>query len=282
VLANYFGLVDTPTLAPQIPKSLGTAGPWAFYSLGVVGKPVGAISFHHAYPAVQILLLAATYICLLPSERLWTPSLILVSVFACSLVSGSRAGFVAVCFFALAVAASRPRYLFVLAALAAIGAPIGVYLSDDLSGAFSQAVERQESMATSYDDDGFAGRVGIWYERVALLNQDPVLWLTGTGYGSAAESGSNGHMLYLHITLECGLVGLCLFLVLGQRITAFLWRGGTNGRVMCYATAALMASALTQETFYPVPALGHFCGMYLFCVVIALRCSGAPIRLEAQ
>jgi hypothetical protein len=278
ILANYFGLVDTPTLAPQIPRSLGIAGPWAFYSLGVVGNPVGAISFHHAYPAVQLLLLAATYICLLPSLRTWLPSLILISLFICCLISGSRAGFVAACLFAVAVMSSRPRQLLVLAAIAVTAVPVGVYLSNDFSGALSRAVERQKSISTSYEEDGLAGRVGIWHDRVALLNQDPVLWLTGTGYGSAVESGNNGHMLYLHITLECGLIGLSVFLILGQRLFSFLWRGGTEARVMFYATAALMASALTQETFYPVPALGHFCGMYLFCAVVALRHSAASTR----
>lgn len=275
ILANYFDVLQTPTLAPQIPKSLGIAGPWAFYSLGMVGNPVGAISFHHAYPAVQLLLLAAVYICLMPSRRIWLPSLILISLFVCCLVSGSRAGFVAACVFAIIVAASRPRQLLILAAITIVAVPVGLHLSDDFSGAFSRAIDRQRSITTSYDEDGFAGRVEIWNDRLALLNRDPMLWVTGTGYGSAVETGNNGHMLFLHITLECGLIGLAAFIVTGQRVMTFLWRAHAQGRVMCYASVALTISAFTQETFYPVPALGHFCGMYLFCVVVALQRPGA-------
>jgi hypothetical protein len=278
LLANYFGLFETPMLAPQIPRSPGTAGPWAFYSLGLVGSPVGAISFHRAYPAVQLLLLAATYICLIPPGRIWLPSLTLVSLFVGCLVSDSRAGFVAACVFAVIFVASRPRVLVAMTAIGVFAIPIGVYLSDEFSGALSRAVERQSTISTSYEEDGFAGRVEIWNDRLALLNRHPVFWAAGTGYGSAVETGSNGHMLYLHIALECGLVGLVGFLVLSQRITVFLWRGAEAGRAMCYATIALMVSALTQETFYPVPALGHFCGMYLFCVVVALRHSAASVR----
>jgi hypothetical protein len=279
IFLNYLDLVDTPMLAPHIPKDLRIAGPWAFYSLGVVGNPVGAISFHHAYPVVQLLLLAATYLYLLPSGRVWLAGIILSSLWVCSLVSGSRAGFVAVCMFIIAVLLSRPRQSLVMSAIVAVATFAFLYFSEDVSTIFSRAITRQSSIGTSYDQDGLAGRVEIWNQRVDLLNWNPMFWLTGVGFGSAAESGNNGHMLYLHITLECGLLGLFVFLVLGRKVVMFLWRGAPAGRVLCYATVALLVSALTQETFYPVPALGHFCGMYLFCIVLPLS---EPERLHAR
>jgi hypothetical protein len=115
-----------------------------------------------------------------------------------------------------------------------------------------------------------AGRVEIWNDRVALLNQNPAYWLTGTGFGSAIETGSNGHMLFLQTTLECGLLGTAVFLWLLWKTTNFLWRRGSEVRILCYLTLALLVSALTQETLYPVPALGHFCGMFLFCLGVAV------------
>lgn len=270
VLANYFGLIDTPMLAPQIPKDLGVAGPWAFYSLGVVGRPVGGISFHHAYPTVQLLVLSATYLCFLAAECVWLPSAILTCLWGCGLVSGSRAGFVAVCLFVAIVVLTRPRRLLALTVVVVFGALAWVYASADFASTLAPALDRQKSITTSYDEDGLAGRVEIWSDRVALLNENPAFWLTGTGFGSAAESGSNGHMLYLHITLEAGLVGCVIFLVFFQRVGVFLWRAAANGRIMCYATVALLVSAVSQETFYPVPALGHFCGMYLFSAAAIL------------
>lgn len=270
MLANYFDLVRTQALSPQIPKDLNIAGPWAYYSLGVVGNAVGSISFHHAYPAMQILLLAAMYLYLLPMAKVWLPCGILSCLWLCALVSGSRAGFVAVSVLLVAVVLSRPRQLLLLLASTAVFVVVGLYFSANLADAFSRAVSRQQSIATSYDEDGLAGRVEIWSERVALLNWEPVLWLTGSGFGSAIESGNNGHMLYLQTTLECGLVGTGLFLFLAWKVLSFLWRLGARARVLCYVTIAILLSGLTQETLYPVPALGHFSGMYLFCIGVAL------------
>ncbi len=270
LLANYFDWVQTPALSPQIPKDLNIAGPWAYYSLGVIGNPVGGISFHHAYPAMQILLLAAMYLYLLPMAKVWLPCCILSCLWLCALVSGSRAGFVAVTVLVVAAVLSRPRQLLLLTASTALVVVGSLYFSANLDDAFSRAVSRQESIASSYDEDGLAGRVEIWRERVALLNWEPVLWLTGTGFGSAIESGNNGHMLYLHTTLECGLLGTGVFLFLAWKVSLFLWREGTAARILCYLTFAILLSGLTQETLYPVPALGHFSGMFLFCIGVVL------------
>jgi hypothetical protein len=278
LLANYFDLIDTPTLGSHIPRDLSTAGPWSFYARGVVGSPVGGISFHRAYPAVQLLLLAAIYLYLLPESRVWLPSLILSCLWVCGLVSGSRAGFVAVCIFVAAAGLPRLRRLFAIAVFIVASALAWVCFSGDLAEAFSTAVARQQSIATSYEEDGLAGRVGIWNDRLELLNQNPLFWLGGTGFGSAVESGSNGHMLFLQTTLECGLIGTAAFLYVIGKISMLMWRLGSRGRILFFATVALLVSSLTQETFYPVPALGHFCGMYLFCVGIAFFRPTPPRR----
>jgi hypothetical protein len=271
LLADYFRLVDTPMLAPHIPKSLAISGPWAFYSRGTVGEPVGTIGFHHVYPSVQLLLLAALYLHLLQVHRPWLTTLIMVCLLVCGFISGSRAGFVAIFLFVGAVVFSHLRRLVAAAVMAAVLMLAFVWQQEKLTRLFSDAWERQGTIGSSYGDDGFAGRVEIWSERVALLNENPLSWLVGTGFGSAIESGNNGHMLYLHITLECGLVGLAAFLVLAWKIMQFLWRKERGTRFLYCATAALLVSALTQETFYPVPALSQFCGAYLFCIAVAIR-----------
>jgi hypothetical protein len=270
LLADYFHLLSTPMLAPQIPKDLNAAGPWAFYSRGIVGQAVGAIGFHHVYPCIQLLALAGLYLHLLYEKKFWLQSLILSCLWTCGFVSGSRGGFVAICVFIAAVVVSNPRR-FLAMVVSVVMLVVGVlHFSESFSQAFSSAVDRQSTISSSYEDDGFAGRVEIWNERVALLNESMLSWLVGTGFGSAVQSGSNGHMLYLHVTLECGLIGLAAFFVITWKILTFIWRRPA-ARVLYFGTIALLISALTQETFYPVPSLSQFGGLYLFCVGIALR-----------
>lgn len=281
LLSNYFGLIDTPTLAPHIPKDLGVSGPWAFYARGTLPNPVGAISYHHAYPTVQLLILAAAYLSLRPARGVLIPTLILSCLWVCSLVGGSRAGFVSSCLFVIAIVVSRLRQLVVISVVVAVTVVTYFYFSESFAAAFSRAVERQETITTSYDVDGFAGRVEIWNDRVALLNRNPVFWLAGTGFGSAIESGSNGHMLLLQTTLECGLLGTAVFLYCVWKVMLFLWRQGGRGRVLCYVMGALLVSSVTQETFYPVPAFGHFCGMCLFCIASVLSLPVISRSLEA-
>ncbi|HEV2175093.1 MAG TPA: O-antigen ligase family protein [Nitrospira sp.] len=270
LLADYFHLLATPTLAPQIPKDLNVAGPWAFYSRGIVGQAVGAIGFHHVYPCIQLLALAALYLHLLYSKNVWLQSLVLGCLWTCGFVSGSRGGFVAICVFVAAVVIANPRRFLAMVVVVATLVVGCFHFSESFSQAFSAAVDRQGTISTSYEDDGFAGRVEIWNERVALLNENAVSWLVGTGFGSAVQSGSNGHMLFLHVTLECGLIGLAAFFIVTWKILAFVWRRPA-ARIVYFGTIALLISALTQETFYPVPSLSQFGGLYLFCVGIALH-----------
>jgi hypothetical protein len=270
LLADYFHFLTTPMLAPQISKDLGISGPWAFYSRGTVGQPVGAVGFHHVYPSVQLLVLAALYLQLLYERYFWLQGLILSCLWTCGFVGGSRGGFVAICVFITAVVLSNPRRFLAMGATVAVLVVGCLHFSESVLQAFSPAVERQSTISSSYEDDGLAGRVDIWNERVALLNESALFWLMGTGFGSALQSGNNGHMLYLHITLECGLIGLTAFSLVTWKLLAFVWRRPA-ARVVFFATVSLLVSALTQETFYPVPSLSQFGGMYLFCLAIALR-----------
>lgn len=271
LLANYIGVIDTSALSPQIPKDFLLAGPWAFYSRGMVGKPVGALSYHHAYPVVQLLLLSALYLHLKQSNRIFLHGIIIATVWFCSFISGSRAGFIAVCLFALATVIQKPRYVVVLTAIVVIVMLPVMFVTDDFTQVFHSPAERQVSITSSYEEDGFAGRVDIWADRLSLLSQTPIYWLVGTGFGSAIESGTNGHMLFLHITLECGLLGLMIFLLIMRKITLFLWASESGTKFLSYATGALLVSSASQETFYPVPAFGHFCGLFLLCSAVVLK-----------
>jgi O-antigen ligase len=146
-----------------------------------------------------------------------------------------------------------------------------LYYQDDFTQVFAHALDRQKTIGSAYEADGLAGRVEIWNDRIGMLNENPILWFIGTGFGSAIETGDNGHMLYLHITVECGIIGLAVFLFLVRNVAGTLWRRERGVKFFWCATLALLVSGLTQETFYPVPALSQFCGLYLFCLAVVLR-----------
>ncbi len=130
-------------------------------------------------------------------------------------------------------------------------------------------IERHSTIGASFEEDGFAGRVDIWQDRLALLLDRPVLLLFGSGFGSAIETGFNGHMLFLHIVVEGGLVGLLLFLIMLVFITRNLQKHETGAKPLFCLNVALLVSCMTQETFYPVPGMGHFAGLYLFTTALA-------------
>jgi hypothetical protein len=78
-------------------------------------------------------------------------------------------------------------------------------------------------------------------------------------------------MLYLHLIVEGGLIGLAAFLLVASTVLRHLRLREAGLQPILWATVALLFSSLTQETLYPTPATGHFLGFYLSAVAIALR-----------
>ena len=77
-----------------------------------------------------------------------------------------------------------------------------------------------------------------------LIGRNPWILVAGTGFGSAYETGSNAHMLYLHLVLEAGLPGLIVFFGFMVRILRALWLSGTVGRPLFSVTLALLLTGV--------------------------------------
>jgi hypothetical protein len=271
LFADYLDLVGTSFFAGHISRDLVVSGPWAFYARGIIGRPVGTLSYHHAYPAIQLLLLTSLYLYLLPPTGTLRRTVAIAVLVAFGFVSSSRAGFAAICLFGALMVLRKPRYiiaaLFLLVGLLAASFDSSGRLRDLLS----DAAERQASIAYSYAEDGWSGRSEIWADRLEVLRQNRMSWLVGMGFGAAVETGANAHMLYLHLISELGLVGLFGFLFLVGFILRSLWRCEEPDKILCFATMGFLLTAISQETFYPLPAFGHFTGLFLAVVGIALR-----------
>jgi len=146
---------------------------------------------------------------------------------------------------------------------------------------FAPAAERQSTLARAYDPASLSGRDAIWHSRLQALSDDPIRWVVGWGFGSAATHGVNAHQQLLQLIVEAGLPALLAFFALLLPALRALWHVGSGGHEAFWVTLALLATGLTQETFYPVTAFGHFLGLYLCLLGIALAPPAAEPLLEA-
>lgn len=277
VVAEHFGIVTTPQLAAHLPTDLQTAGPWAYYSRGIVGRTVGTLSFHHAFPPMQILVLAALYLRLVNRPQ-WIHLIGCVALnMLTAFLTGSRTGLLTALVFSVLLLLWSPRNLLAVS-LVGVTSLSAILVSDVDLSFFDPLVERHGAISSSYQTDGFAGRVEIWEQRAAQFAEAPLLLLTGAGFGAAVETGVNGHMLFLHLLVETGLLGLFAFCFGAWRLMRTLWHVEQQTKPMLCATASLLLSCLTQETFYPVPAAGHFLGVFMFAIGITVRLGTGSAR----
>jgi hypothetical protein len=272
VFATYTGLVSTQNLALRIPTDFGAAGPWAYYSTGMVDQGVGTISYNHGYTAMQILLCGA--LCLVLNTRAGeTPALTAIvplMVVATCFISGSRAGFLTGVFFAICVSRLRLQFILVWLSGTALLLSLAIVGIDTLS-MVQKAAARQTSSADSYEEDGLSGRTEIWSEELAFMNSEPRHWFVGAGFGSTVETGTNAHNLLLQLLIEGGGLAVALFLYLQFRIICLLFRSGQSARPLLWATVALLLTSFTQETFYPVPAFPHFLAFFFSALALSTK-----------
>lgn len=272
ILLDYLGVVPTSVYGFGLSSSPAVAGPWAWYAASSVPKGVGTVGYNHAYAASQILLVYVFRSRCNQGKNSLIDTALLAFTCIAVLLTGSRAGLVAcaVVFLGLMFAARRRLMLSLLLATGIVTgfvfATAGYFPSSE-----DEAFRRQSTIMTSYDEDGMSGRDGIWGERVAFLNADPMRWVFGTGFGSTVERGNNCHMLPLQVINEVGLVGLSIFFALAACIMKMLWRYDVGWKPVFWGTVALAVGASTQETFYPVPAMGHFTALYLCAVACTIR-----------
>ncbi|HEX7079610.1 MAG TPA: O-antigen ligase family protein [Gammaproteobacteria bacterium] len=279
IVLTYKNFIPTRELAPQLPMDPGVSGAFSRYLLNMEGAGLGTVGYNHAYPAAVVLILSALWLQLLPRGRrpllrALVLSLGLVAVF----LTGSRAGFAGFLLFFAAVAAAE-RSIRTLFGIVALGLLLALAVAA-LEVPIEETMQRQAAVFEAPSAEALAGRDVIWQHRLQFLNDDKVRWLIGTGFGSAMATGSDAHMLYLHIVVEMGVLGLLAFIVFYASILHALWRRLPYSRYFFLATACLLVSSLTQETLYPVPALGFTLPLYLIALAVTIR-SSDEARLRA-
>lgn len=271
LVGTYTGVIQTSALVAHLPSDFGTAGQWAFLAHGQM-QDVGTIGYNHAYVALQLIMLTALGSNLKSRQGSVMDVACLMMCVAGVFLSGSRAGMVAVLFYTVAFFARKPESFLTAVTLIGLLALVGVGVVSGSGIDVGQAMDRQSTLSHPFDRENLSGREDIWQESVDFINTNPVRWIVGAGPGSVGDQRiNNAHMLYLHLVMETGVLGLIAFLYGMFRITSLLRRYERGIQSIFLVTLAFLISSFTQETFYPVPAFGHFLGLYLATLAIALR-----------
>lgn len=279
IVLTYFSIVPLSALTAHLPQSPDIAGPWSWYAsrTGLGGSGWGTIGYNHSYVAAQVLMLLSLKMHLSLNQNLFANNLLLLlSIIACFL-SESRNGLATILIFAMIYWIQKPIYGVIAGVFAVFIGIITIFIapkSINLTSSEGSAIERQASLLEANNAENLSGRDQIWTDRIAFLDTDPILWFVGGGFGSAVDSGDRAHMLYLQIIIETGLLGLLIFGFLFYKILYCLYRYEVGGKPIFWVTVAFLVSSLTQETFYPVPAMVHFMGFYFCSLAIALRSCG--------
>ncbi|CAM3610556.1 O-antigen ligase family protein [Deinococcus frigens] len=267
-----------PTLLGQVlPHGLGISGPWESYYLHNE-KGLGAIGYNHAHVAAMVLLQAALLGILRPGRsQMW----VLVAALLACFLSGARAGLVGCLLFVVLESVRMPlRASLSLALLVLAGLVVLPSLQGDLGG----LIARQSTLLDAGDASNLAGRADIWRVYLDALLADPARMLIGSGFGSGvANNGANAHTLILQVVYETGLAGLSVllifFVVLIMRLRAL---GTRAAGIALNLLAGLWLTALTTETFYPVPALGSFLPLLALALAVALLPRESSTSLHTQ
>lgn len=277
LIGTYTSIIPTQRLVAHLPSDFNTAGQWAYLAYMQI-PDVGTIGYNHAYIAIQLIMLTGLALNLRARPNPLRDSLYLLICIAGVFLSGSRAGMAAVGMFSVMFFLKQPSTLLTTLAVSAVLLTGGLGLIFGVMPKLGDTVSRQLTLEHPLDPSSLSGRQDIWMNSLAFLNEDPVRWIVGAGPGSAALLSKNAHMLYLHVVLESGVVGLFMFGILFYTIIVFLRKHEAREKPILMATWALLFASFTQETFYPVPAFGHFIGLYLFSLAIALRPGATATR----
>lgn len=287
VLLTFFSIVGPNQLGGHLPTDPYVSGPWGAYVLAQGGVGWGTIGYNHGYVALQILMLTALHLHLSAVTRANYSILFIALPVAAAFLTGSRAGLAAVLVFLLFAFRRRPLPLLIfgLAAVAMLLAQSAFSLPND-DGLLYTVTQRQGDLLLLANADNLNGRHQIWLDHISFLNENPMRWLTGAGLGATMDGtdpvGTNAHMLFLQVILDTGIIGLILFLAVFWMILQTLWEYEVRPRPLFWVTVVLLITAVTQETFYPVAAFGHFLGLFLVSMSLALNDSTVPWRPEKQ
>lgn len=269
VILTYLSIIPLRSLISHLPASSEMLGTWMRYA-NFTEVGFGTISYNHAYTALQVIMLIGLTVSLSSDKgKLMNVLLFILSIFVCFLTE-SRAGLVAIVFFAVVFWVKKPVYAFFAVVVIAVVLFSGIIPEGKFSS-FAPTLERHKTILEIQDTENFSGRYEIWQDRLAFINQEPTRWIWGEGFGSALDSGDQAHMIFLQIIFETGVIGLLLFLLFFYRLLSYLRMSGAMGMSIFWVTVALLISSLTQETFYPNIAFPYFIGLFLCSVSIVLN-----------
>ncbi len=276
IVATYFEIIPLADLTPHISPDEDISGPWHRYlreDYGGQARGWGTVGYNHSYVASQVILLLGLRMNLSPKDLTITDSVYLLLAIMATFLSTSRAGLASMVLLAGILWLKKPMHavatfglagLMMATVLVAAPSALGA-LGDDLQA----SIERQSALFDAGNADNLSGRDDIWESRIAFLDEDPIRWVIGGGFGW--QAGDNAHMLPLQYIVELGLIGLVVFIVLFGTILFMLYRHERGAQALFWTTLTLFISAASQETFFPVPAMGGFLTLYFAAIAIGLR-----------
>ncbi len=279
VLLTFFQVIPLGSITAHLPPGKGS-GPWSAYAN--IGKYGGAgwgtLGYNHAYVATQLSMLLGLRMHLAPASQDWrNTGFLLFTILAC-FFSEARTGLGLILFYALIFFLKKPLCLAWLMAAFLTLIVVSPFLPGlDLSGLEStdgSLIERQATLLDAGNTENLSGRDERWAAKIHFLNDRPVRWIVGGGFGSGwdtTDSGESAHLLPLHILSEAGVIGLGLAILLFGQILIALRQQEAMPQAMFWMSITHLLSGLAQETFYPVPALIGFLHFYFCSVAIALR-----------
>lgn len=273
IFATFSQIVAPGFYAPQLTDDPGYGGPWAFYHSS--HDAWGVTGYNHAYTAAQVVMLTAIWISLGAGKITLTNSTILLIATFAVLVSESRAGLACMLVCASCIWIQKP----VIAGIAGmILLAVGLTSSGlgDVGADFEELLSRQATLLDATNTENLSGRDDIWGRWLKRLDERPHQWLLGAGFG--ATSGDSAHMQPLHTIIEVGLVGLLFYCIFFWKVLRKLWLVEISPKPMLCALMGFLPTLLTQETFYPVHAMGHFCGLTMVGVILAYHKGFATSR----
>jgi len=270
IVGTYTGFLPTQLLVSQLPGDINSCGPWISLSNSQWFE-AGTIGYNHSYTSVQLLMLAALALGLQLRRNTFLNFAYLFMAGVGVFLTGSRAGMAAAVIFVLSYFLRKPVYLAVAVIAFALMFSASSGWLGDLNLGLGATTERQLTLRDPVNPENLSGRAEIWRESLEFLQEDPVRWIVGAGPGFIAQFGSNAHMLYLHLIIEGGIIGLLMFCFAIRRMIKALYEFELGEKPIFWVTIALLISSFTQETLYPVPAMGHFLGLFFCSIALAVN-----------
>ncbi|MFO0898527.1 MAG: O-antigen ligase family protein [Pirellulales bacterium] len=270
-LLTFLDVLPGTRIVAHLPAGR-VAGPWGFFHANQA-QGLGFVGHNHAYVSAQVLMLLALTLNLSGRSRpLFNGSMILLGVVA-AFATGSRAGLAATLLFAVCMVLRTPVYAIVAGVVVGL---VALFLPQDFMAneQIADLASEQGKIVDPMQATQFRARRELWRRWAEFLARSPQLLITGVGFGGTrgdAAPGVSPHSQPYMVLVEFGILGLIGFAWLVLIILDRLRKTEPPPKPVLWATISLLLASATQETFYPVPALGHFVGFYFCTLAIALR-----------